>query len=209
MLSKKFIGLLTTLALTTLLATASAGEFDAAIEYDTGHPLGPHFLELGVETPLRIRVVDRIGGGAWPIWAVGFDFENPEGLLDWDILGPDGKPFTPDDGFIWESGFDEDPYTVALTPPLAVDLSMGIDEITVPNNGSVLLATLLITGNAIGNETLIAGEGIVAWPFEIPLNVDSTTWQVELTVVPEPGTVILIVLGSILLLSARMRVDCR
>ena len=125
---------------------------DVIIEYDTGHPLGPHFLDLGVETPVEISIRDT-SGLEWPLLAVFFDFGNPGGELLWDFDGSDNTPFTGDDGFSWESGLD-DPvfYSAIIVPPSTVAFyliaALRVPAITSPSAPAGLALPDLATDQA-------------------------------------------------------------
>lgn len=181
--------LLGALILTASMATGTRGNgIDAVMEFDTGHPLGRHVLEVGVETPLRISVMNTIAG-AWPIAAVRFEFDNPDGHLSWDLRGPDDTSFTEDDGFVWESGLDEPPYSARIDPPLTLNLEFfSPDAVHVPAHGTVLLATLMITADRLGESTFSSQDPVLLWPRERPIRVDQESLRVTLLVVPEPST---------------------
>ncbi len=185
-------------------AAAGAGQIHAALEYDTGHPLGPHVLDVGVETPLQISV-RNLTGGPRLIEGVRFGFENPDGHLSWDLTGPDGIAFTPDDGFVWESGLAEPPYSAMIDPPSTVNFESSPDAVAVPAYGTVLLGTLEVTAQQIGEWTIRTNEPVIAWMDTGSQILDAASLEARLVVIPEPAAFGLLATGAAWLLARRRR----
>lgn len=179
---------------------------DVILEYDTGHPLGPHVLDIGVETPVQISVTDRTGE-LWWIAAVLFDFVAPFGGLTWDLNGPDDIDFTEDDDLAWEIYYDY----ATVDPPVAVYFC----DIGGPPCGdnlvsayeTVLLATLMLNATHTGLASLVVGDVKKGIIFDVTtfgiMVVEDGTEQVTFLVVPECGT--LVVLSVATFLSGRRR----
>jgi len=126
-------------------------------------------------------------------------------------LGPDGKPLSKDDGVTWNSLFFTE-YWVSIGPPrLLCQTDPACSDGTVPALGKVHLLTLTITADTRGTSVLVAGNppwlplGFENTNFETVL-IEGGTHQVLLTVVPECGT-LAILLPYLLVLLSRRRVS--
>ena len=164
---------------------------DVILEYDTGHPLGPHFLTVDEETPLQISVTDRTGE-QWGVGGVLFGFIAPSGGLTWDLNGPDNIDFSEDDDFTWPCYFFY---------PCSFDYFANVDPagtgfvgfsskqaVQVPANGTVLLATLTLGPTELGDSTLkvddIEKAVILDASTFVEMIIEDSTGQVTLTVIP-------------------------
>jgi len=231
---------------TCALFATSALAADYEFVLDTGHPWGPNYLELGVETPIAISIRHN-GNQTAPlrIGGIVFDFKNPEGGLFWDLDGPDDAssptwfpPFEPcielcidccpppygrnpninDDGFRFEGILDgilhpnsgpgnfEDPnipYFALHKPPQTALAGAAADAFRILRGETLQVATLLVTANVEGDQSLILGDPrgpsglLVNSSFAlVDIGDSANQW---LHVIPEPSALWLLALGCMLL----------
>ncbi len=202
------------LSVVGLMAGAVVAQPEVEFSYDTGlrDSGNPALSAPGVPTPLVISVVNNTETD-FAIGGVVFSFSGDD--FNWDLLGPDGLPSTPDDGFMWEEWLDGSPHPVFATPayfptidPPQTALTLtDIFAVTVPALSSTPVATLMISGKAEGKFDFVAGDEAEilaageARGFEnVPVGGTNT---VGVTVLPEPATLGLLGLGGLMFLRRR------
>ena len=205
------------LGLVGCLATvSSAADFELA--YDTGHMNGPHWLDKGVPTPLEISVLNNTQAD-FPIGGIVFGFSSTGYPLTWDLDGPDNTGFTGDDDLVWTPWLDGSPepvsgmgmtaYFATVDPPETALLLADMVAVVVPAMDSTHVATLMVT----------SPQGPGAWETELVVGVeDDLLYAGEaagfaavgdlggthvVTLVPEPATLALLVIGGLATLRRR------
>ncbi len=228
---------LCTLGVVCCLAVVVRGaEFE--FSYRTINDLGPLELRDGETTAVEISVVNN-GVSTLFIGGLTFDFANPDGGLSWDLLGPDGFGADPtngiasaDDGFVWQVWLDGNaflfppgtppPYSATVDPPQTAFVG-STDALAFPiaAGDSFSVATLFVTadlgdpGPAVREATLNVGtvpgvlvQGVGAG-FAVPTDLGGSE-SVVFTIVPEPATLVLSMVGGLASLrrrrSARVRI---
>lgn len=203
------------LGLVGCLATvSSAADFELA--YDTRHMDGPHWLDKGVPTPLEISLVNNTQVD-FPIGGIVFDFSSTGYPLTWDLDGIDDTGLTGDDDFAWTSWLNGDPHPVysavsyfaTVDPPQTALQLTDMFAVTVPAMGSTHVATLMVTSPegpgywetelkaGVEDNLLFHGE---AGGFAAVLELGGTN---VVTLVPEPATLALMVIGGLATLRRR------
>lgn len=119
------------------------------VEIDTGHPMGRHVLDVGVETPIRVGFSTTFEGGLpAEIGLAVVDFSSSSDQLSWDYDGADDEPFTSDDGFVWDEKFNNpNLWAIGLDPPTLASFGPAV---ILPIPGSVELATFYVTAESVG-----------------------------------------------------------
>jgi hypothetical protein len=113
--------------------------------------------------------------------------------------------FTPDDGFVWESGLAEPPYSAMIDPPSTVNFESSPDAVAVPAYGTVLLGTLEVNAQQIGEWTIRTNEPVIAWMDTGSQILDPASLEAGLVVIPEPAAFGLLATGAAWFLARRHR----
>lgn len=198
------IGIIAAGLLFACLSNAAIAEF--FVDFDTGHPFGPHHLDVGVETPIEISFAttfesDSIDEDAMLL--IFFDFVSSDGAIAWDLDGPDDVQLTEDDGFVWSDAFgDPNFWWRSLDPTAAVPF--GPTDPYFPYPGRVEIGTLFVTAQATGQFVLESNAVLNTEYFKfVQPEFKDGSESVTLTVVPEPGSVGYLLL-VVLILSVRV-----
>ena len=124
----------------------------------------PTVLEIGVPTIVSIYIQTnedelRYGGGRFGLNNPGTDTPlgsaTPDGVLFYDLDGPDNTPFTGDDGWVWQNGLDGGLFISLINDPSTALVAPNISNFIIPANDRMLVATLLLTGTELGDKRLV------------------------------------------------------